>query len=243
VQMQYLRARYYDPNTGRFNQLDPFAGNNHDPQSLHKYLYTPGDPINFSDPNGQEYTLVGTASALFIISITSGTLSGTVSYMSGDSFADGFARGMISSLITSGILIAAPGFAFGATTLGSVGANLFVDWWTGKLDDQGWKLALYKATISASVSMGGGWMVSRAFPGLGANITSLNEILSSNDPKLKVIKAALSEVPQLVGKGSILGLMQAYVKIATKIIESVYTTLRDILEDRSLQIDRGASQQ
>jgi len=52
VQMQYLRARYYDPNTGRFNQLDPFAGNNHDPQSLHKYLYVHGDPVNGIDPSG-----------------------------------------------------------------------------------------------------------------------------------------------------------------------------------------------
>ncbi len=37
--MQYLRARYYDPTTGRFNRVDPFAGNTQDPQSLHKYAY------------------------------------------------------------------------------------------------------------------------------------------------------------------------------------------------------------
>ena len=51
--LQYLRARYYDPATGRFNRLDPFAGNLDDPQSLHKYLFTPSDPINFNDPNGE----------------------------------------------------------------------------------------------------------------------------------------------------------------------------------------------
>ena len=51
--LQYLRARYYDPATGRFNRLDPFAGNNSDPQSLHKYLYTTGDPINLIDPSGR----------------------------------------------------------------------------------------------------------------------------------------------------------------------------------------------
>jgi RHS repeat-associated protein len=37
--MYYLRARWYDQQTGRFNRMDPFAGNKHDPQSLHKYLY------------------------------------------------------------------------------------------------------------------------------------------------------------------------------------------------------------
>jgi RHS repeat-associated protein len=33
----YNRARWYDPATGRFNRIDPFEGNNFDPQSLHKY--------------------------------------------------------------------------------------------------------------------------------------------------------------------------------------------------------------
>jgi RHS repeat-associated protein len=50
--LQYLRARYYNPATGTFNRLDPFAGNFRDPQSLHKYLYTHGDPVNGSDPSG-----------------------------------------------------------------------------------------------------------------------------------------------------------------------------------------------
>ncbi|MDZ7617068.1 MAG: RHS repeat-associated core domain-containing protein [Patescibacteria group bacterium] len=49
---QYLRARYYDLATGRFNRLDPFAGNLEDPASLHKYLYTHGDPVNGVDPTG-----------------------------------------------------------------------------------------------------------------------------------------------------------------------------------------------
>ncbi len=50
--LQYLRARYYNPATGRFNRLDPFAGNMRDPQSLHKYLYTHADPMNAIDPSG-----------------------------------------------------------------------------------------------------------------------------------------------------------------------------------------------
>jgi len=50
--MQNLRARPYDPLTGRFIGLDPFAGNMQDPQSLHKYAYVHGDPIGDSDPSG-----------------------------------------------------------------------------------------------------------------------------------------------------------------------------------------------
>jgi RHS repeat-associated protein len=54
--LQYLRARYYDPRIGRFNRLDPFAGNFTDPLSLHKYLYVHGDPINGIDPSGELFT-------------------------------------------------------------------------------------------------------------------------------------------------------------------------------------------
>ena len=50
--LQYLRARYYNPSTGTFNRLDPFFGNLNDPQSLHKYLYCHGDPVNGIDPSG-----------------------------------------------------------------------------------------------------------------------------------------------------------------------------------------------
>lgn len=52
IQQQYLRARWYDAVSGRFNQLDPFFGNLNDPQSFHKYLYTHADPVNGVDPSG-----------------------------------------------------------------------------------------------------------------------------------------------------------------------------------------------
>lgn len=55
--MYYLRARYYDPLNGRFNQLDPYAGNNQDPQSLHKYLYCHANPVNGIDPSGESEVL------------------------------------------------------------------------------------------------------------------------------------------------------------------------------------------
>jgi RHS repeat-associated protein len=52
LQMQYLRARYYDQNSGRFNRVDPFGGNNSDPQSLHKYGYAHSNPVMGIDPSG-----------------------------------------------------------------------------------------------------------------------------------------------------------------------------------------------
>jgi len=54
--LYHLRAREYDPLTGRFTGRDPFAGYLSDPVTLHPYLYSQNDPINKSDPSGQ-YTL------------------------------------------------------------------------------------------------------------------------------------------------------------------------------------------
>ena len=52
--LYYLRARYYNPLTGRFMSRDPENGNEFDPKSLHKYLYVGGDPVNGLDPQGRE---------------------------------------------------------------------------------------------------------------------------------------------------------------------------------------------
>jgi RHS repeat-associated protein len=37
--LYYLRARYYNPLTGRFMSRDPEEGNIYDPKILHKFLY------------------------------------------------------------------------------------------------------------------------------------------------------------------------------------------------------------
>ncbi|MFA6984719.1 MAG: Ig-like domain-containing protein [Arenimonas sp.] len=52
-----LRARWYDPNSGRFTSTDAFAGRSSDPTSLHKYLYASSDPVNSWDPSG--YMTIG----------------------------------------------------------------------------------------------------------------------------------------------------------------------------------------
>jgi RHS repeat-associated protein len=52
--LYYLRARYYNPNTGRFLSRDPYDGDANIPATLHKYLYAGGDPINRLDPTGRD---------------------------------------------------------------------------------------------------------------------------------------------------------------------------------------------
>ena len=54
LSLYYLRARYYNPATGRFMSRDPLDGKAKIPASLHKYLYADGDPVNLLDPMGRE---------------------------------------------------------------------------------------------------------------------------------------------------------------------------------------------
>ena len=54
LRLYYLRARYYNPATGRFLSRDPEDGKAVDPKTLHKYLYAGGDPVNGVDPMGRE---------------------------------------------------------------------------------------------------------------------------------------------------------------------------------------------
>jgi RHS repeat-associated protein len=58
--LYYLRARYCNPLTGRFMSRDPNEPQlldrgrvPADPQTLHKYLYANGDPVNGIDPDGR----------------------------------------------------------------------------------------------------------------------------------------------------------------------------------------------
>lgn len=45
--LQYLRARYYDPNTGQFITRDPIEAQTREP-----YSYVSGNPLNMVDPFG-----------------------------------------------------------------------------------------------------------------------------------------------------------------------------------------------
>jgi len=51
--LYYLRARYYNPATGRFLSQDPEAGQPNNPVTFHRYLYGAVDPVNQMDPTGR----------------------------------------------------------------------------------------------------------------------------------------------------------------------------------------------
>ncbi|MBI4379506.1 MAG: peptidoglycan DD-metalloendopeptidase family protein [Nitrospinae bacterium] len=72
--LYYYRMRYYDPEIGRFLQIDPFPGFIELPQTLNHYSYVGDNPMNWVDPLGlTTWPASGTVSSEFgEISITRG---------------------------------------------------------------------------------------------------------------------------------------------------------------------------
>jgi RHS repeat-associated protein len=58
--MYYLRARYLNPQTGRFWTMDSYEGDGESPLSLHKFLYCQNNSVNRIDPSGNKTVVVVT---------------------------------------------------------------------------------------------------------------------------------------------------------------------------------------
>jgi RHS repeat-associated protein len=69
----FLRARFYDPGSGRFISKDPFPGFPASPATLHPYLYVANNPVNLVDPSGQIAPILA---ALGIGGIIGGIIAG-----------------------------------------------------------------------------------------------------------------------------------------------------------------------
>ena len=110
LRMQNLRARAYEPRNGRFIGLDPFTGNMQDPQSLHKYAYVHGDPIQGVDPTGlftvsglvQSIAIGGAVGAL--TGAAAGAAYGAAKYGSFSAAAQGAILGLMYGAATGAAL-------------------------------------------------------------------------------------------------------------------------------------------
>jgi RHS repeat-associated protein len=91
LDLYYLRARYYNPDTGRFWTMDTLEGFPEDPQSLHRYTYCANNPVNRLDPTGQsslsEVMTVGSIGAA-TQGLIGSLLRGVMAYSEGLNFKE-----------------------------------------------------------------------------------------------------------------------------------------------------------
>ncbi len=73
----YLRARYYDPNNGRFTQMDEWRGCGYIPLESNKFIYSESDPANKIDPSGYFAVSLSDLSVSNSINKTLSTISST----------------------------------------------------------------------------------------------------------------------------------------------------------------------
>lgn len=57
--LYYLRARWMDPETGRFLSMDPWLGDAKEPATLNAYAYAASNPIDRIDPSGRNSFISG----------------------------------------------------------------------------------------------------------------------------------------------------------------------------------------
>ena len=89
----YLRARFYSPQMGRFVSMDTFPGWKDVPISLNKYLYANSDPVNGRDPSGL-FTLTDLQAVFSINTLVFSAAGGIAGYHLG-----GFKGALLGALL------------------------------------------------------------------------------------------------------------------------------------------------
>ncbi len=75
----YLRARYMNPETGRFTQMDTWSGSLSKPVTLNKYLYADGNPVMGVDPSGN-MTIMEAMTVVAVVGIMASCAEPSVNY-------------------------------------------------------------------------------------------------------------------------------------------------------------------
>jgi hypothetical protein len=131
VGLLYLRARWYDPATGRFLTRDPFPGLAALPQTQHPYVYARNNPINLTDPSGRFVPVIAGVLAGGLIGAGAYAISATMSGQqlnARDMLVVAGTGAVAGGLIGSGVgILAMIGAGAGSSGIGYLAANA----WTG----------------------------------------------------------------------------------------------------------------
>ena len=124
--LYYLRARYYDPATGRFLTRDPFPGFAALTQTQNPYAYAMNNPVLFVDPGGQVVWIP----AILAIGTGLGGLANLAVYFlntpgcarTWQGALTAFGKGAVAGFVGTGVTLAI------ATFLPAVGVSLTPAW-------------------------------------------------------------------------------------------------------------------
>ena len=99
--LDYMHARYYSPNLGRFLSVDPVGGSIGSSQSWNRYSYVLNSPINATDPTGEFFFLPAIPAAymwLGAATLTTATLAAPSPADSSKSVADVAVRSTMETI-------------------------------------------------------------------------------------------------------------------------------------------------
>jgi RHS repeat-associated protein len=187
--MYYMRARYYDPQTGRFISQDPLGFDGGD---VNLYIYAKNNPIVYMDPSGEINIWGGVVGGIV------GGAGGVLGAMSsGDfsasnllkGFAGGAAGGFLGGMFDVSVGVGAGvGAAIAAGTAAAMGENLGGIIGAGVGGGIGGALAVYTGGASG-VALGTWVGASRsiAFGMLGSNLQKqlIKEPVQNNTVNIK----------------------------------------------------------
>lgn len=183
LNMYYYRARYYDPITGRFLQVDPDPGKLASPNTfLSKYIYAANSPVMFSDPSGQVIQVIFVIAA--VVGITAGIISASMNYdaarKAGLNNNQANLSALMAFLFTSAAVAASiinPGASWLFSGLASGATNL-----SNQLISNGdkWdRVNWVRVGMSAAIGGATAWAFGKLFGKLGVESAVNREILSA----------------------------------------------------------------
>jgi RHS repeat-associated protein len=207
TRLQYRRNRYYDPQTGRFTQVDPIglAG------GLNLYGFAAGDPVNFTDPFGLSPCILAPQTCLAAVGglvfggvkLASNLFTGRPAFAGvGSQVAVGGAAGLSlgSSLLAGAFIRATASNGFSAAALASEVAAATGGSVSALAKSQGFKVTLTTGgrDVVARIKAGGDFRVS--VEGLGSLTRS--GTLSDNPASTHLKNATVDDVTTLLRKAT-----------------------------------------
>ncbi|MCM1142199.1 MAG: hypothetical protein NC453_26815, partial [Muribaculum sp.] len=147
----YLRARYYDPEIGRFISRDSFSGKQGDPLSLNRYTYCHNNPLVYVDAEGNLAFLAAIGIGAGVGALISGAAKVIDNVRHDKDWNDGLGKAVLSGAVSGAVsAIPIPGAGPLASAVITGGAsNLAADAING--DIHSFKDAAWSLTEGAAI--------------------------------------------------------------------------------------------